>query len=55
VYETFWQMITTHLEAGPASSFRPDAIDAWTIERLWGYIWSDREIRDPDCNLTHFQ
>jgi hypothetical protein len=55
VYETFWHMITKHMNKGPSMSFRPDTLDAWNIERLWGYIWSDRELKAPYSTPTHFQ
>lgn len=55
VYQTIWQMVANHVENRLLTSFRPDAIDAWTIERLWGYIWSDREVKAPEYSPTHFQ
>jgi len=56
VYQTFLDMISKHLENNRLiASFRPDAIDAWNIERFWTYIWSDRELKALYSTPTHFQ
>lgn len=56
VYQTFWRLIANHPHNHALiQSFRPDAMDAWNMERFWVYLWSDRELKAPYSNPTHFQ